>query len=108
MPIQLVEEITRRKRYKKIYFYTSTDRCGCYLAVDVYPKDLFNTEMCNEIERSFDFWNIAKTILLVYNVTRTVIKSIVKFPNSNIAIDFAETWCSRNMSKYTSLLSNLR
>ena len=23
------------------------------LAVDVYPKDLFNTEMCNEIERSF-------------------------------------------------------
>ena len=52
MPIQLVEEITRRKRYKKIYLYTSTDRCGCYLAVDVYPKDLFNTEMCNEIERS--------------------------------------------------------
>jgi hypothetical protein len=39
MQIQLVEEITRRrKRYKKIYFYTGTDRCGCYLAVDVYPK----------------------------------------------------------------------
>ena len=56
MPIRLVEEITRRrKRYKKIYFYTSTDRCGCYLAVGVYPKDLFNTEMCNEMERSFDF-----------------------------------------------------
>jgi hypothetical protein len=29
--------------------------------------------------------------LLVNNATRTVIQSAVKFPNSNIAIDFAET-----------------
>jgi hypothetical protein len=43
----VVEEITRhRKRYKKIYLHTRTDRRGCYLAVDIYPKDLFNTEMC--------------------------------------------------------------
>jgi hypothetical protein len=52
MPIRLVEEITRRrKRSKKIYLYTGIDRCSCYLAVDVRPKDFFNTEMCNEIER---------------------------------------------------------
>jgi hypothetical protein len=36
--------------------------------------------------------------LLVNNATRTVIQSAVKFPNSNIAIDFAET--SLMLKKY--------
>ena len=58
MPIRLVEEITRRrKRYKKIYFYTGTDRCDCYLAVDVYPTTFSNVkhklQIRNHIQYSY-------------------------------------------------------
>jgi hypothetical protein len=42
MPMQLVEEINTSQTLQEniflVIFYTSTDRYGCYLAVDVYHK----------------------------------------------------------------------
>ena len=42
--------------------------------------------------------NATRTTNLANNATRTVIQSAVKFPNSNIAIDLAET--SLMLKKY--------
>ena len=91
--IRLVEEIARRRKLNVTRKYISrpTDVAVIYLLKSIL-KDLFNTEMwnCNEIARSFQ--------LLVNNATRTVIQSAMEFPNSNIAIDFAET--SLMLKKY--------
>jgi hypothetical protein len=59
---------------------------------------------CNDLLISEISQTTNGTNLLVNNATRTGTKSAVKFPNCNIAIEFAETWCARNMSKCTSLL----
>jgi hypothetical protein len=68
-------------------------------------KDLFYTEMwnCNEIEI---FWFLKYRKLQTEQTLHATMLLGLLFEISKfqLAIDFTEIWCSRNMLKYTSLL----